>query len=161
MLGLPSIAIEYFGAAALLLVFGYLIRFREWTFLLAGYDETSPVPSDVAASVAVGCVYSHSETAAANATGPGATFAVGCVYCHSEVAADRVAVPAPETVAVGWDSCHSETGAARRTASINSKSAASASGGVYAVSAKSAASASGGVYSGIGLGYDMRDSTIR
>ncbi|RXK51333.1 hypothetical protein [Halorientalis pallida] len=52
MLGLPSIAVEYFAAAALLLVFGYLIRFREWTFLLAGYDETSPVPAHVAASVA-------------------------------------------------------------------------------------------------------------
>ncbi|MFB6083358.1 MAG: hypothetical protein ABEJ94_03840 [Halorientalis sp.] len=50
--GLPSIAVEYFGAGALLLVFGYLIRFREWTFLLAGYDETSPVPAAVAASVA-------------------------------------------------------------------------------------------------------------
>ncbi|SEO24444.1 hypothetical protein SAMN05216388_101012 [Halorientalis persicus] len=52
MLGLPSIAVEYFGVAALLLVLGYLIRFREWTFLLAGYDETSPVPSAVAANVA-------------------------------------------------------------------------------------------------------------
>ncbi|SDF75266.1 hypothetical protein [Halorientalis regularis] len=52
MLGLPSIAVEFVGAGALLLALGYLIRFREWTFLLAGYDETSPVPSDVAASVA-------------------------------------------------------------------------------------------------------------
>jgi len=52
MFGLPSIAIEFLGAGAFLLVLGYLIRFREWTFLLAGYDETSPVPSEVAASVA-------------------------------------------------------------------------------------------------------------
>ena len=52
MFGLPSIAVEFLGAGALLLVLGYLIRFREWTFLLAGYDETSPVPAEVAANVA-------------------------------------------------------------------------------------------------------------
>jgi len=33
-------------------VLGALIRFAGWTFLLAGYDETSPVPDDVAQNVA-------------------------------------------------------------------------------------------------------------
>ena len=51
MFGLPSIAIEYLGAGALVIALGYLIRYREWTFLIAGYDDTSPVPSDVAANI--------------------------------------------------------------------------------------------------------------
>lgn len=52
MHGLPSIAVEFFAVAVLLLAFGYLVRFRGWTFLLAGYDDTSAVPDEVAANVA-------------------------------------------------------------------------------------------------------------
>lgn len=51
MLGLPSPALEWLGVGALLVVLGALIRFRGWTFLVAGYDATSPLPDDVVASV--------------------------------------------------------------------------------------------------------------
>jgi hypothetical protein len=51
MFGLSATAVGYLGAGALLLVLGYLIRFREWTFLIAGYDATAEVPSSVAASI--------------------------------------------------------------------------------------------------------------
>jgi len=52
MLGLPSIAVEWLGVGALLVVLGYLIRFRQWTFLVAGYDETSRLPDDAVANIA-------------------------------------------------------------------------------------------------------------
>jgi len=47
-----TLAIEWFGVGALLVVLGYLIKIRQWTFLLAGYDRTSPVPDDVVADIA-------------------------------------------------------------------------------------------------------------
>lgn len=52
MFGLSSSALQWLGAGALLVVAGALIRFRRWTFLLAGYDATSPVPDEVVADVA-------------------------------------------------------------------------------------------------------------
>lgn len=43
--------LPWFGSAALLLVIGYLIAYREATMLVAGYDESSDVPADVAAEL--------------------------------------------------------------------------------------------------------------
>jgi hypothetical protein len=51
MLGAFTPAVEWLGAGALLVSLGYLVRFRGWTFLVAGYDDTASVPEDVAASV--------------------------------------------------------------------------------------------------------------
>lgn len=52
MLGVGTIAIEWFAVGIVLTVAGGLIKFRGWTFLLAGYDETSPIPDDVIADIA-------------------------------------------------------------------------------------------------------------
>ncbi len=52
MIELPSMAMQWFGVGALFVVLGYLIKFRGWTFLLAGYDSTSPIPDDVIADIA-------------------------------------------------------------------------------------------------------------
>ncbi|GAB6862510.1 hypothetical protein ACFR97_17105 [Haloplanus litoreus] len=52
MFGLPSTALQWLSAGLVLLIAGVLIKFRGWTFLLAGYDETSPVPDEVVADVA-------------------------------------------------------------------------------------------------------------
>ncbi len=52
MFGLPPNATAWLGVGALLVVVGYLVRFQGWTFLLAGYDRTSPVPEDAAAEIA-------------------------------------------------------------------------------------------------------------
>ena len=52
MSGLPSTALQWLSAGLVLLIAGVLITFRGWTFLLAGYDETSPVPDEVVADVA-------------------------------------------------------------------------------------------------------------
>jgi hypothetical protein len=49
---LASKTVEWLVAGGLLTVLGALIRFRGWTFLLVGYDETSRVPDDVAQQVA-------------------------------------------------------------------------------------------------------------
>ena len=51
MFGLPSAALQWLGVGVLLVILGGLIRFRGWTFLIAGYDETSPVPEDAAANI--------------------------------------------------------------------------------------------------------------
>lgn len=51
MLGLPAQALDEFAAGALLVVLGALIKFRGWTFLVAGYDRTSPVPDEVVAEM--------------------------------------------------------------------------------------------------------------
>jgi len=45
-------AVEWLAVGGLLTVVGALIRFRGWTFLLAGHDGTSPVPDDVVRDVA-------------------------------------------------------------------------------------------------------------
>ena len=52
MFGLPSAATQWLGVGALLAVAGYLVKFRRWTFLLSGYDRTSPLPDEVVADVA-------------------------------------------------------------------------------------------------------------
>lgn len=52
MFGLPSTALQWLSAGLVLLTAGALIKFRGWTFLLAGYDETSPVPDEVVADIA-------------------------------------------------------------------------------------------------------------
>jgi hypothetical protein len=52
MLGIPSGAVGWLGAGALLVVMGALIKYRGWTFLVAGYDETASIPDDVVANVA-------------------------------------------------------------------------------------------------------------
>lgn len=46
-----SVAVEWFAVGALLAALGALIKFRRWTFLIAGYDRTSPVPEEVAANI--------------------------------------------------------------------------------------------------------------
>ncbi|WP_066417769.1 DUF3784 domain-containing protein [Halorubrum aethiopicum] len=52
MLGLPSPSVEWIAVGCLVAVAGWLIRFRGWTFLLAGYDGTSSVPDEVVAETA-------------------------------------------------------------------------------------------------------------
>jgi hypothetical protein len=51
MFRLSPSALQWIGVGLLLVVLGGLIAFREWTFLIAGYDVTSSVPTDVAANV--------------------------------------------------------------------------------------------------------------
>lgn len=43
----PEALLAGFGIALL----GYLIKYREWTFLIAGYDASTEVPKSVAASI--------------------------------------------------------------------------------------------------------------
>jgi cytochrome c biogenesis protein CcdA len=52
MLELPPSALQWLGAGGLLVIAGALIRFRGWTFLLAGYDESAAVPDEVVADIA-------------------------------------------------------------------------------------------------------------
>lgn len=52
MFTIGSAALEWFAVGAVLTVLGALVKFRQWTFLLAGYDRTSPVPDEVVADVA-------------------------------------------------------------------------------------------------------------
>lgn len=52
MFGLSSTALQWLGVGVLLVIAGALIKFRGWTFLLAGYDKTSSVPDDVVANIA-------------------------------------------------------------------------------------------------------------
>lgn len=51
MFGLPPGSVEWLASGAVLVALGALIRFGGWTFLIAGYDESSPVPKEVAASM--------------------------------------------------------------------------------------------------------------
>lgn len=52
MFGLPSRAVDALAGGTLVLALGYLVKFRGWTFLVAGYSEsTSPVPDDVVADM--------------------------------------------------------------------------------------------------------------
>ncbi|WP_245800614.1 hypothetical protein [Natrinema saccharevitans] len=44
---LSADALEWLAVDGLLIVAGGLIKFRGWTGLIAGYDETSTVPDDV------------------------------------------------------------------------------------------------------------------
>jgi len=47
MIELSSGSLEWLAVGCLLTIAGALIKFRGWTFLLAGYDETAPVPESV------------------------------------------------------------------------------------------------------------------
>jgi hypothetical protein len=57
MLASTSSALEWLAVGALLTLAGALIRFRGWTFLLAGYDESVSVPDDVVRGVAGNTVF--------------------------------------------------------------------------------------------------------
>jgi len=46
-----SAVVGWFGVGGVLLAFAYLIKIREWTFLIAGYDDTVHVPQKIAASI--------------------------------------------------------------------------------------------------------------
>lgn len=52
MIELSSEALEWLAVGCLLTSAGALIKFRGWTFLLAGYDETATVPESVVQDVA-------------------------------------------------------------------------------------------------------------
>jgi len=52
LLASTSSALEWLAVGGLLTLAGALIRFRGWTFLLAGYDETSSISDDVVRGVA-------------------------------------------------------------------------------------------------------------
>ncbi|WP_284010890.1 DUF3784 domain-containing protein [Haloarcula pelagica] len=52
MLALSADALEWIAVGALVTVAGALIKFRGWTFLLAGYDESVPVSEDTVQNVA-------------------------------------------------------------------------------------------------------------
>lgn len=53
MLGLGPRALQWLGAGAVVTLLGALIKFVGWTWLLAGYSEsTSPVPDDVVRDIA-------------------------------------------------------------------------------------------------------------
>jgi hypothetical protein len=47
-----ALAFEWLAAGGLVAIAGALVKFRGWTFLLAGYDTTSPVPDDVVQDMA-------------------------------------------------------------------------------------------------------------
>jgi len=51
MVTLTGIAVEWLATGALLLVLGALVKFKQWAFLIAGYDESSPVPKEVASNL--------------------------------------------------------------------------------------------------------------
>jgi hypothetical protein len=51
MFGLPPGSIEWTAVGTVLTAVGALIRFGGWTFLIAGYDESTALPEDVATSV--------------------------------------------------------------------------------------------------------------
>jgi len=57
MLASTSSALEWLAVGGLLTLAGALIRFRGWTFLLAGYDESSSVPDDVVRDIAGNTVF--------------------------------------------------------------------------------------------------------
>ena len=46
-----SAAESWFATGGLLLALAYLIRVREWTFLIAGYDASVDIPEVIAANI--------------------------------------------------------------------------------------------------------------
>jgi hypothetical protein len=46
-----SAVVGWFGVGGVLLAFAYLIKIREWTFLIAGYDGSVTVPQKIAATI--------------------------------------------------------------------------------------------------------------
>jgi hypothetical protein len=57
MIDTGSIAVEWLAAGIAVTIAGSLIKFAGWTFLVAGYDESSPVPDDVIADMAGNTVF--------------------------------------------------------------------------------------------------------
>lgn len=51
MTTLPAEALQAIGTGAVVLVFGYLIRYHQWTVLIAGYDASSPLAEEVIADI--------------------------------------------------------------------------------------------------------------
>lgn len=52
MIAIGSIAVEWLAVGIAVTIAGGLIKFAGWTFLLAGYDESSSVPDEVIADMA-------------------------------------------------------------------------------------------------------------
>jgi len=53
MLDIGPVAVEWLAAGAIVAMLGGLVKFVGWTWLLAGYSEsTSPVPDDVVRDIA-------------------------------------------------------------------------------------------------------------
>ena len=52
MVGMSSGGVATAAAGAFVTPLGYLIKFRGWTFLVAGYDDSASVPGDVVADAA-------------------------------------------------------------------------------------------------------------
>ena len=53
MLDIGPLAVEWLAAGAIVAVLGGFVKFGGWTWLLAGYSEsTSPVPDDVVRDIA-------------------------------------------------------------------------------------------------------------
>jgi hypothetical protein len=52
MIELSAVALEWLAVGALVTIAGGLIKFRGWTFLIAGYDASTPVPEAVAREMA-------------------------------------------------------------------------------------------------------------
>jgi hypothetical protein len=53
MFDIGSLAVEWLAAGAVVAVLGGLVKFVGWTWLLAGYSEsTSPVPDDAVRDIA-------------------------------------------------------------------------------------------------------------
>ncbi|OYR76337.1 hypothetical protein DJ84_22375 [Halorubrum ezzemoulense] len=52
MIALSSGALEWLAVGGLLTIAGVLIKFRGWTFLLAGYDETGEIPDSAVRDIA-------------------------------------------------------------------------------------------------------------
>ncbi len=50
MVSLSGPAFFTVASGGLLVALGYLIRFRGWTFLIAGYDDSVDIPADLAAN---------------------------------------------------------------------------------------------------------------
>jgi len=46
-----STVAAWFGVGGILLAFAYLIKIREWTWLIAGYDDSINVPHKTAAAI--------------------------------------------------------------------------------------------------------------
>jgi len=54
---LQSIAIEWLAAGGIVTAAGILVKYFQWTFLLAGYDGQSAVPDDVIAEIAGNTIF--------------------------------------------------------------------------------------------------------
>lgn len=51
MTAFPAEAVQAVGTGVVVVLIGYLIRFRQWTVLIAGYDASSPLADEVIADI--------------------------------------------------------------------------------------------------------------